>query len=153
MTAFRFLLALCVGLCASMIATAQETTSEPAQDSAPPAPSAEPVERAPADAPVTDMAAWCANRDAAAIRYFPHRALERHQSGRVRLDCVIGENAKAASCQVISEEPAGFQFAEAAFNIACQFRFEEDRASTMRYYTDEAGRRHGVVSTTFRLDP
>jgi TonB family protein len=54
-------------------------------------------------------------------RYYPTDALDRGQSGRVVLDCVIGGNG-GLDCSVAQENPAGNGFGEAALNISRRVR-------------------------------
>lgn len=56
-------------------------------------------------------------------RFYPRRALDAGQSGRVVLDCTA--NARGAlSCSVAEESPPGWGFGEAALRIARQSRIE-----------------------------
>lgn len=54
-------------------------------------------------------------------RYFPRRALDQGQSGRVTLDCVISGNGRL-DCSVAQESPSGYGFGEAALDISRQAR-------------------------------
>jgi protein TonB len=54
-------------------------------------------------------------------RYFPPRALERGQSGRVMLDCLVAADGRI-SCSVSSEDPPGWGFGEASIRAAREFR-------------------------------
>jgi len=56
-------------------------------------------------------------------RYYPDRALEQDQSGRVVLDCVASASG-ALDCAVAEESPVGWGFGAAAMNIARQARIE-----------------------------
>lgn len=53
--------------------------------------------------------------------YYPRRALERGQSGRVVLSCDVSADGRMA-CRVASEEPVGWGFGEASLNAARHFR-------------------------------
>jgi TonB family protein len=50
-------------------------------------------------------------------RYFPRRALDQGQSGRVTLDCVIAGNGRL-DCSVAQENPSGYGFGDAALSIS-----------------------------------
>lgn len=52
---------------------------------------------------------------------YPAAAQRRNISGRVALDCLIG-NDLAIRCRAVSETPAGYGFAAAALRVAQQFR-------------------------------
>jgi protein TonB len=54
-------------------------------------------------------------------RYYPPRALEREQDGRVMLDCLVDSGGRI-SCTVLSEDPSGWGFGEAALRISRNFR-------------------------------
>lgn len=54
-------------------------------------------------------------------RYFPPRALERGQSGRVMLDCIVAADGRI-SCTVSQEDPPGWGFGEASLRAAREFR-------------------------------
>jgi TonB family protein len=60
-------------------------------------------------------------------RYYPHRALEQDQSGRVVLDCIAAANG-ALDCSVTEESPTGWGFGAAALSIARQARIEPTAA-------------------------
>jgi protein TonB len=54
-------------------------------------------------------------------RYYPARALERGQGGRVILDCVVAADGRI-NCAVASEDPPGWSFGEAAVRISRSFQ-------------------------------
>lgn len=54
-------------------------------------------------------------------RFFPPRALERGQSGRVMLDCIVAADGRI-SCSVSSEDPPGWGFGEASIRASREFR-------------------------------
>ena len=56
-------------------------------------------------------------------RYYPDRALDQEQSGRVVLDCVASASG-ALDCSVAEESPTGWGFGAAAMSIARQARIE-----------------------------
>ncbi|MBL8531036.1 MAG: TonB family protein, partial [Hyphomonadaceae bacterium] len=94
--------------------------------SAPPTPTPIPVAVDPPPAPPTPSVitdpTWIerpTGRDFA--RFYPPRALERNQEGRVTLDCIVNADGRI-SCTVTSEEPSGWGFGEAAVRISRSFR-------------------------------
>lgn len=56
-------------------------------------------------------------------RYYPDRALESRQSGRVVLDCTA-EASGRLNCSVSDESPRGYRFGEAALAISRQVRLQ-----------------------------
>lgn len=77
------------------------------------------------DIPEVDMARHCTRirRARTPVPYlYPSRALDVGRSGAALLDCVIGEDGRMQTCQVLQEEPQRFGFGDAAVNIACHFR-------------------------------
>lgn len=94
--------------------------------SAPPTPTPIPVAVDPPPAPPTPSIItnpqWLerpSGRDFE--RYYPPRALERGQEGRVNLACVVAADGRI-SCTVTSESPEGWGFGEAAIRISRHFR-------------------------------
>jgi len=94
--------------------------------SAPPTPTPIPVAVDPPPAPPTPSVItnpqWLerpSGRDFA--RYYPRRALERGQEGRVVLDCIVGSDGRIG-CSVSSEDPSGWDFGDAAVRISRSFR-------------------------------
>lgn len=55
------------------------------------------------------------------MRYYPQRAQEREQQGRVQLLCEIQEDG-SITCSIDSEEPAGWGFGEAALRVSRHYR-------------------------------
>lgn len=55
------------------------------------------------------------------MRYYPQRAQEREQQGRVQMLCQIQEGG-SITCLVDSEDPAGWGFGEAALRVARHYR-------------------------------
>ena len=80
-----------------------------AQD-APPAP--------PADARVYDMGRFCPGR--MPQRVMPVRAVEQRINGHVLLECVVNDDRRVTSCQVVEEEPSGVGFTRSALTLACR---------------------------------
>jgi protein TonB len=65
---------------------------------------------------------WLQRPNAAQFaQYYPDRALEREQEGRVVLDCVVAADGRI-SCAVSSEDPSGWGFGDAALRISRFFR-------------------------------
>jgi protein TonB len=69
-------------------------------------------------------------------RFFPQRALDDGQSGRVTLDCGIRGNGRL-DCGVASEDPPGYGFGGAAVSISRQLRVQ----TTLRDGSPASGRR------------
>ncbi|MGQ0533138.1 MAG: energy transducer TonB [Caulobacteraceae bacterium] len=94
--------------------------------SAPPTPTPIPTAIDPPPAPPTPSVitnpTWLSRPNAADFaRYYPDRALEREQEGRVVLDCVVAADGRI-NCGVTSEDPSGWGFGEAAVRISRHFR-------------------------------
>jgi protein TonB len=94
--------------------------------SAPPTPTPIPVAVDPPPAPPTPTVItrpeWI-NRASARdfARYYPRRAIDRNQEGRVTLDCIVDVDGRL-NCTVTSEEPDGWGFGDAAMRISRQFQ-------------------------------
>jgi periplasmic protein TonB len=98
----------------------------PPNSDAPPTPTPIPVAVDPPPAPPTPSVitnpTWLERPNARDFeRYYPPRALEREQEGRVSLDCVVAADGRI-SCTVTSEDPSGWGFGEAAIRISRSFR-------------------------------
>jgi protein TonB len=78
-------------------------------------------------------------------RYYPPRALDRGQEGRVILDCIVGADGRIG-CSVSSENPTGWNFGEAAIRISRSFRMSPRMENGQ---PSEGGRVR--VPITFRL--
>lgn len=94
--------------------------------SAPPTPTPIPVAVDPPPAPPTPAVltgmVWLQRPSSQDFnRYYPQRALDREQEGRVVLDCLVDANGRI-SCTVASEDPSGWGFGEAALRISRNFR-------------------------------
>lgn len=100
--------------------------------SAPPTPTPIPVAVDPPPAPPTPMltgAVWLERPGARDFdRYYPPRAMEREQEGRVMLDCLVSADGRIA-CSVASEDPSGWGFGEAAIRISHSFRMAAQTSS------------------------
>ncbi|MBI3439995.1 MAG: energy transducer TonB [Proteobacteria bacterium] len=93
---------------------------------APPTPTPLPVAVDPPPAPPTPGiitgAVWLQRPGARDFdRFYPDRARDRDQEGRVSLDCLVSADGRI-SCSVISEDPQGWGFGEAALRISQSFR-------------------------------
>jgi periplasmic protein TonB len=94
--------------------------------SAPPTPTPIPVAVDPPPAPpaaaVLTGITWLARPSQQDFdRYYPPRANQREQEGRVVLDCIVSGDGRIA-CTVASEEPSGWGFGDAAVRISRNFR-------------------------------
>ena len=93
--------------------------------SAPPTPTPIPVAVDPPPAPPSPMLTgmvWLQRPSAQDFsRYYPPRAIDRSQEGRVTLDCLVDAGGHI-SCSVADESPTGWGFGEAALRIARSFR-------------------------------
>lgn len=94
--------------------------------SAPPTPTPIPVAVDPPPAPPTPSVitnpTWLERPNARDFaRYYPERALERGQEGRVNLACIVAADGRI-SCTVTSEDPTGWGFGDAAMRISRHFR-------------------------------
>src|SRR5262245_9193093 len=117
--------------------------------SAPPTPTPIPVAVDPPPAPpspvLTGMV-WLQRPSGQDFnRYYPPRAMEREQEGRVVLDCLVDAGGRI-SCSVISEDPTGWGFGDAAVRISRNFRAA---AQTSDGRPTSGGRTR--VPITFRL--
>lgn len=93
--------------------------------SAPPTPTPIPVAVDPPPAPpspvLTGMV-WLERPSARDwARFYPPRAMERNQTGSVVLDCLVDSGGRI-SCSVVSEDPTGWGFGDAALRISRNFR-------------------------------
>lgn len=93
---------------------------------APPTPTPIPVAVDPPPAPPTPQVltgvTWLEQPNARDYaRYYPERALERGQEGRVQLDCLVSADGRIA-CTVTSEDPQGWGFGDASLRVARHFR-------------------------------
>jgi periplasmic protein TonB len=117
---------------------------------APPTPTPIPVAVDPPPAPPTPTVltgmVWLERPGARDYsRYYPARAMERNQEGRVTLDCLVDPGGRI-SCSVVSEDPTGWGFGEAALRISRSFRAA---AQTSDGRPTSGGRTR--VPLTFRL--
>lgn len=94
--------------------------------SAPPTPTPIPVAVDPPPAPPTPSVitnpVWLEQPDARDyVRYYPPRALERGQTARVTLDCLIQADGRI-NCTVTNEDPPNWGFGEASIRVSRHFR-------------------------------
>jgi TonB family protein len=54
---------------------------------------------------------------------YPRDALRRNINGYARLGCVVTASGQAVGCQILSEEPQGAGFGQAALDLTPRFRF------------------------------
>jgi protein TonB len=118
--------------------------------SAPPTPTPIPVAVDPPPAPpaaaVLSGMVWLQRPSSQDFnRFYPSRAMEREQEGRVVLDCLVDAGGRI-SCSVASEDPTGWGFGEAAIRISRSFRAA---AQTSDGRPTSGGRAR--VPITFRL--
>jgi protein TonB len=93
---------------------------------APPTPTPIPVAVDPPPAPPTPALltgmVWLERPSARDYsRFYPSRANDRGQAGTVVLDCAVAADGNI-SCSVISEDPSGWGFGEAAMRMSRLFR-------------------------------
>jgi len=117
---------------------------------APPTPTPLPVAVDPPPAPPTPAVltgmVWLERPNSQDYaRYYPTRAMDRGQEGRVVLDCIVSADGRI-SCSVVSEDPSGWGFGEAALRISRNFRAA---AQTSDGRATTGGRTR--VPLTFRL--
>jgi TonB family protein len=77
---------------------------------------------APANLPPITSPTWAESPTAADFaRYYPAEALTRGVAGQATLDCIVAASGHL-SCTVVSEEPSGRHFGEAALRVSRHFR-------------------------------
>ena len=79
-------------------------------------------------------------------RFDPERAARAEKEGRATALCLVADNGDLQICQPISEEPAGWQFGEAAARLASAMRAEK----TTKDGSPTAGRRF-LFQMNFKL--
>ena len=93
--------------------------------SAPPTPTPLPVAIDPPPAPPSPVLTgvqWTRRPGPGEFdRFYPPRANQEQQSGRVSLDCLVAADGRI-SCTVLSESPEGWHFGDAAMRISQYFR-------------------------------
>ncbi len=57
-------------------------------------------------------------------RYYPPGAQSMHREGRAVLRCHVTAQGAVDSCVVVSEDPPGLGFGEAALRMSCLFKFK-----------------------------
>jgi len=92
---------------------------------APPTPTPIPTAIDPPPAPPTPILTglrWLEQPDGDDyVRYYPDRASQREQEGRVTIDCIVAGDGRLA-CHVTSEDPPGWGFGEASLRVSRHFR-------------------------------
>ena len=102
--------------CVSASAGAQETTPAATDTS-----TASAAATAPAQ-PIIVGASWTHRPGAHDFeRYYPAAAKRQHISGRAVLDCTVLSDGRL-TCTVVSENPRGMEFGDAAVNVSHAFR-------------------------------
>jgi protein TonB len=107
----------------------------PPQEVPPPAKTAPPAEAPPKEEPppprrpTITAAAFDRIPDGRAFdRFYPSRAREREEEGRVVLRCSVNASGALVDCQVVSETPANWGFGDASLRIAREFRVRPQMA-------------------------
>jgi TonB family protein len=75
------------------------------------------------------------------MRYYPQRAMTAGLEGRATLDCVVGDDGLLSGCTVLSEDPKGWEFGDAALKMSAFFRMK-----------DHVGVKHAVIPINFALE-
>jgi TonB family protein len=66
---------------------------------------------------------WLVKPDGELIaRFYPHKAWREDVEGRVTISCAAGVDTRLADCTVLSEDPAGYGFGDAALRLAVEMR-------------------------------
>lgn len=88
------------------------------------APMDEPAAAPPAARePVIEPVRWLRRPSAALVnKVYPTTARKRGKGAEVVMSCTVGANGRLASCQVVSETPAGWGFGEAALRTKDAFQ-------------------------------
>lgn len=109
---FAGALSICTGL--ALRAAAQ--TDAPPASAAPPASSGQPDwMRSPGNCP-----------GGANTSYYPSNAQMQGREGRVVLQCIVTAKGSVDQCKVVSEDPPGVGFGEAALRMACLFKMKPE---------------------------
>jgi len=92
----------------------------------PPPPVAPPVPEPAAPAPRAIANPQWSSRPSGedVARFYPERAQRQGREGRVALDCQVTAKGAVAGCVVVSEEPQGFGFGEAALKLSRLFKMK-----------------------------
>jgi TonB family protein len=92
---------------------------------------------------------WLVRPTAAHLdRYYPPEAARQKLRGIVRLSCKIDQQGGLQHCRILSEQPPGAGFGEAALKLAPYFRMKP----TTRNGAPLAGA-HAIVPVRFAPDP
>lgn len=88
-----------------------------------------PILADPPRAPFIERAAWMKKPTAREFaRYYPERAQRQGIGGSAQLSCVVAASGKVGGCVVISEDPSGYGFGEAAKKLAAYFQMKPQTA-------------------------
>lgn len=88
-----------------------------------------PIPADPPRTPFIEKATWLRKPTAREFaRYYPERALRQGIGGSAQLSCVVDASGKVGSCVVISEDPSGYGFGEAAKRLAAYFQMKPQTA-------------------------
>lgn len=80
------------------------------------------AQEAPSETPrLISAPRWMPTEGCDDLRFYPKAAQAQGLEGVVSLDCLVADDGRL-SCTVVSEEPEGNGFAEAAVQIAACFR-------------------------------
>jgi len=63
-------------------------------------------------------------------RYYPLKAQRLNKDGRVVLECKALASGVLTACSVISEDPPGYDFGDAALKMSCLFKMKPSDPST-----------------------
>ena len=89
---------------------------------------AEPA-KPPARNPIITKPDWLERPSGADVSlYFPARAMEEGRSGSVRLRCDVKVDGYVTGCEVVSEDPPGYEFGAAALSLSSKFRMKPQTA-------------------------
>ena len=70
------------------------------------------------------------------MRYYPAKAQRANIAGRVVLECKALASGVLTACSVVSEDPPGYDFGDAALKMTCLFKMKPSDPAT----TPPAGR-------------
>ena len=57
-------------------------------------------------------------------RYYPERAQRLEKSGAVTIQCMVTAKGDVRDCEVLSEDPEGYGFGDAALRLSRLFRMK-----------------------------
>ncbi len=80
---------------------------------------------APPTPPVIGRPRWVQQPTSAQLaRAYPRRALENEMTGRALLSCTVAAEGTVGGCRILSEDPGGYGFGQAALSLARYFRMQ-----------------------------